>query len=585
MFKKNDDATNKLALPAKPDGANELYIPYSTTRAMIRDRLDGSKNQITLKRGLIFLAMLLCYVALSQAPRILPHALALKVIPLLYIFLYTILFFVTMPIILAPTNLQIGRQGLRLHWLSTLGCYSSPWIKLDCIKYVDCSNMSRGLYSSKALDIYLDLSDLAKSEQLKARFFTLPITSLHHFKELKLRLDLQAITYEEDVKSLVNAMVQLLPADKLDERALSLTENFEDSTFTKLWLENFDSKNSAGENCLQEGDLAAERYRVIERLQGGGQAAVYLANDTADGEGKQVVLKEFVLPAKGGIEIRRRALENVEHEAKILKKLEAPNIVKLLDCFATAQRAYLVLEHIKGASLRAIVKREGPLTVEEVSILADRMCDILNYLHSQTPPVVHRDFTPDNLMFSGEGQLYLIDFNVAETLESNLTRTMVGKHSYVPPEQFRGKATTQSDIYSMGATLYFLLTGRDPQPISVSNPFAEEKKSKQIDEVASHIEVTPTSSNSQASEGETELTSTKGQGREANKTANTDETTNTNETANTNETTKANETIKATETAKQALGQIIAKATALETKQRYQDCHQLKKDLAPLIGA
>jgi hypothetical protein len=563
MFKKNDSANNKVALPAKPDGANELYIPYSTTRAMMRDRLDGSKSQITLKRGLIFLAMILAYAALHQAPKIFPQIIALKLLPLLYPVLYIALLFVTLPIIFAPTNLQIGRQGLRLHWLSTLGCYSSPWIKLDCIKYVDCSNMSRGLYSSKALDLYLDLSSLAKAEQLKARFFTLPLTSLHNIKELKLRLDLQAITYEEDVKSLVNAMVQLLPADKLDERALSLTESFEDSTFTKLWLENFDSKNSAGENCLQEGDLAAERYRVIERLQGGGQAAVYLANDTAEGESKQVVLKEFVLPAKGGIEIRRRALENVEHEAKILKKLEAPNIVKLLDCFATAQRAYLVLEHIKGASLRAIVKREGPLTVEEVSILADQMCDILNYLHNQTPPVVHRDFTPDNLMFSVEGQLYLIDFNVAETLESNLTRTMVGKHSYVPPEQFRGKATTQSDIYSMGATLYFLLTGRDPQPISVSNPFTEEKNSKQIDQMASQIEVTPISG-SQASEAETERTSTKGQGGEGS---------------------EASEPSKTKETTKQALGQIIAKATALETSQRYQDCHQLKKELEPLIGA
>ncbi|MBX9941193.1 MAG: serine/threonine protein kinase [Candidatus Obscuribacterales bacterium] len=531
MFKNKDSAAKKVALPAKPDGANELYIPYSITRATIRDRLDESKNRINLKRGLIFLGLILTYTALTQVLRMIPHALAIKLVPFLYMFFFIVIFFVTLPIVFAPTNLQIGRQGIRLHWLSMLGCCSSPWITLDCIRYVDCSNMSRGLYSSKALDIYLDLGALAKPDQLKARFFTLPLTSLHRVKEFKLRLDLQAITYEEDVKSLVNAMVQLLPADKLDERALNLTENFEDSTFTKLWLENFDGKNSSSENCLQEGDLAAERYRVIERLQGGGQAAVYLANDIttetdADGggESKQVVLKEFVLPAKGGIEIRRRALENVEHEAKILKKLEAPNIVRLLDCFATAQRAYLVLEHIKGASLRVIVKREGPLPVPEVLILADRMCDILIYLHSQTPPVVHRDFTPDNLMFSGEGQLYLIDFNVAETLESNITRTMVGKHSYVPPEQFRGKATTQSDIYALGATLYFLLTGRDPQPISVSNPFTEENASDPIE-------------------------------REPN------------------------------ETSKPALGQIIAKATALEASQRYQDCRQMKKELEPLIGA
>lgn len=111
------------------------------------------------------------------------------------------------------------------------------------------------------------------------------------------------------------------------------------------------------------------------------------------------------------------------------------------------------------------------------------MCSILVYLHSQSPPVLHRDFTPDNLILGEDGTIVLIDFNVAEQREGFETSTVVGKHSYIPPEQFRGKATTQSDIYSMGCVIYFLLTGNDPEPISISHPKIQvEHLSENIDD-------------------------------------------------------------------------------------------------------
>jgi serine/threonine-protein kinase len=101
------------------------------------------------------------------------------------------------------------------------------------------------------------------------------------------------------------------------------------------------------------------------------------------------------------------------------------------------------------------------------------MCLVLEYLHTLEPAIIHRDFTPENLLLRSTGSLALIDFNVAEQLESKETKTMVGKHCYVSPEQFRGKATTQSDIYACGCTLYWLLTGQDPEPISMSQPKSE----------------------------------------------------------------------------------------------------------------
>jgi serine/threonine protein kinase len=104
-----------------------------------------------------------------------------------------------------------------------------------------------------------------------------------------------------------------------------------------------------------------------------------------------------------------------------------------------------------------------------------QLCDILAHLHGQSVPVIHRDFTPENIMIGANNFTTLIDFNVAKQLQSTATKTVVGKHSYIPPEQFRGKATPQSDIYALGATMYFMLTGEDPEPISSSHPQEQNK--------------------------------------------------------------------------------------------------------------
>jgi len=183
-----------------------------------------------------------------------------------------------------------------------------------------------------------------------------------------------------------------------------------------------------------------------------------------------VVLKESILPVYVDVNVRRDALERFQKEALMLSKLDHGQIVKLRHFFVEDHRSYLVLEHIDGMSLRQLVLEDGPLPVEAACELAVQMCAILTYLHSLVPPVVHRDFTPDNLIYNSRGVLKLVDFNVAQQTDATTTGTVVGKHAYIPPEQFRGKPTTQSDIYALGATLYFILTGQDPEPISQSHP-------------------------------------------------------------------------------------------------------------------
>jgi serine/threonine-protein kinase len=216
--------------------------------------------------------------------------------------------------------------------------------------------------------------------------------------------------------------------------------------------------------------LHDEQYKIIKELGVGGQGFAYLANDLESG--KEIVLKEFVLPVYVDINARKQALDRFEQEARLLTKLEHPQVVKLYGFFVEDHRAYLALEHIDGENLRQIVSRKGALNEDTVRSLAAQMIDILAYLHSLAPPLVHRDFTPDNLILNKDGTLKLIDFNVAQQVESTTTGTVVGKQAYLPPEQFRGQATAKSDIYAMGATLHFLLTGADPVPISTSSPLA-----------------------------------------------------------------------------------------------------------------
>ena len=153
-----------------------------------------------------------------------------------------------------------------------------------------------------------------------------------------------------------------------------------------------------------------------------------------------------------------------------MSALDHPQIAKVIDTFVEEERSYLVLDHVPGENLRQTVRVRGPQLESVVLRWAKDMANMLAYLHSQEPAIVHRDFTPDNLLMKDDGTLVLIDFGAANQFVGTATGTLVGKQSYMPPEQVRGKITRQSDIYAMGCTLHFLLTGEDPEPLSTSYP-------------------------------------------------------------------------------------------------------------------
>jgi serine/threonine protein kinase len=98
------------------------------------------------------------------------------------------------------------------------------------------------------------------------------------------------------------------------------------------------------------------------------------------------------------------------------------------------------------------------------------MAQILAYLHEQEETIIHRDFTPDNMILKADGTIAIIDFGAANFFLGTATGTMIGKQAYIAPEQLRGKANPQSDLYALGGSLFFLLTGEDPEPLAVSQP-------------------------------------------------------------------------------------------------------------------
>jgi len=285
------------------------------------------------------------------------------------------------------------------------------------------------------------------------------------------KIDLAAVT-PEDRSRLSRGIERWAPHCAMDPELTETLMPRQANSYTELWLQSLAAppERASLEPLTQGRVLKDGAYEVVKRLGVGGQGAAYMCKhhmDTVGAATDSVVLKETIIPVFVEATIRKQALERFEQEARILKSLNSDFVVKLLDYFVEDHRGYLVLELIDGKSLRQLVEDKGALAEDEVMDLCAQMCSILEYLHNSG--VIHRDFTPDNLILSKEGKLKLIDFNVAQQADEGTTGVVVGKQSYLPPEQFRGKPTTQSDIYAMGATLYFLLTGVDPEPISQSS--------------------------------------------------------------------------------------------------------------------
>jgi len=240
-------------------------------------------------------------------------------------------------------------------------------------------------------------------------------------------------------------------------------------SYTQMWEDELSRRFAPTTFVpLEPGQkLQGGRVEIVRQLAFGGLSAIYLAHQNKT---ELVVLKEAVVHAKADPEAKKQAEHHLERESQILSKLSHPNIARVLDHFVEDERHYLILEYVSGQDLRQFVKQNSEQEVVAVVDWALQAATILKFLHGNDPPVIHRDLTPDNLVVRNDGALILIDFGAANQFVGSATGTVVGKQAYIAPEQLRGKTVPESDLYSLGGTIYFLLTGRDPMPLSISRP-------------------------------------------------------------------------------------------------------------------
>jgi outer membrane protein assembly factor BamB len=218
------------------------------------------------------------------------------------------------------------------------------------------------------------------------------------------------------------------------------------------------------EAILPKGAILQDRYEILKVLGLGGMGAVYQARDLRfTGVARVCALKEMTCTTPDP-QVRKLAIQNFEREANILASLNHPAIPKIYDYFTEGIRSYLVLEYIDGENLEALMGDTEQMLPQERTIgWAIQICEVLSYLHSQDPPIVFRDMKPSNVMLQPPDHIVLVDFGIARVFEAGQKGTMIGTEGYSPPEQYRGIANPQGDIYALGATLHHLLTQRDPR--------------------------------------------------------------------------------------------------------------------------
>jgi serine/threonine protein kinase len=216
---------------------------------------------------------------------------------------------------------------------------------------------------------------------------------------------------------------------------------------------------------LPPHSMLQQRYIIIEQVGRGGMGAVYKATDTRMAS-RPVAVKELS-QAHLGTEELAHATARFKQEADMLEALSHPNLPHIYDAFSEQGRSYLVMDFIEGKTLHQLLHEADshPLPLAQVLLYANQMCNVLSYLHQQTPPIIFRDVKPTNIMVTISGHIFLIDFGIARFFKEGQVQDtiLLGSPGYASPEQHGiGQTGPRSDIYGLGATLHYCLSGIDP---------------------------------------------------------------------------------------------------------------------------
>jgi serine/threonine protein kinase len=249
----------------------------------------------------------------------------------------------------------------------------------------------------------------------------------------------------------------------------------------------------SGTGLLSGGHVLDRRYRVLEHIATGGMAHIYRVEDSRL---KNIYALKEMMDNFRLEEEKKDAVHRFIREAELLARLKHPSIPRIIDHFVENGRYYLVMDFINGEDLESALNKYPFGKFPEATLMPwiRQIADVLEYLHSLTPPVIYRDMKPSNILLDEDGKIFLIDFGIARLFMPQKKGTLIGTPGYAPPEQYKGEVDARSDIYSLAATIHHLITGRDPRtdvpfnfpPVKTLDPDANEFLSAIIDKALAY---------------------------------------------------------------------------------------------------
>jgi len=276
---------------------------------------------------------------------------------------------------------------------------------------------------------------------------------------------------------------------KEDSKIIKSPEPSEKISITDIGKQYIDNRygKTLSSNLIPPGILKADtilsgRYKIVESHKSLEKSDFYQVSDFYYAMDTRLETLCIVKELRGDISADREYYrKRFKEEAKILADLSHPNLPKVIDYFIESERYFMVIDYIKGFQLDDLINnKEINITEEQVLLWGIDICDVLEYLHRQKPPIIHRDIRPANLFIrESDWTVILFNFNVARRQETKCT-TGIGLMGYASPEQIAGRPEPRSDIYSLGATLHHILTGETTKvpfqfkPVREINPSVSE---------------------------------------------------------------------------------------------------------------
>ncbi len=225
---------------------------------------------------------------------------------------------------------------------------------------------------------------------------------------------------------------------------------------------------------LDPGTIFHDRYQIQRAIRSGGMGEVYRALDRETN--MLVAIKRMLAPAlvEGADSGALYQAQRFEEECKLLQNLSIPGVPAFVESFVDSDRKVIVMEFIEGVDLEKQILDQMALANADLPVLQAveytiQVAKILEYLHAHRPrPIVHRDVKPANIIVRySDNRIYLVDFGLAREVGGGSSNTAVGTVGYAPLEQYQGRPTTRTDQYSLGVTLHFMLSGRQPVPLNI----------------------------------------------------------------------------------------------------------------------